>query len=67
MQADVIIWDFETLDLKFRMKLHKVSISSISFSPNEKYVITAGGQDDNTLVVWDTDTGKAVAGTPTMG
>lgn len=49
------------------MKLHKVAINSLSFSPNEKYLISAGGQDDNTLVVWDTETGKAVAGTPAMG
>ena len=63
----MIIWDFETLEIKHRMKLHKVAINSICFSPNEKYVITAGGQDDNTLVVWDTESGKAVAGTPAMG
>jgi WD40 repeat protein len=36
-----------------RLKLHKVLIQSLSFSNNEKYLASLGGQDDNTLVIWD--------------
>ena len=36
-----------------RLKLHKVLIQSLSFSQDEKYLASLGGQDDNTLVIWD--------------
>jgi len=36
-----------------RLKLHKVLIQSLSFSHDEKFLASLGGQDDNTLVIWD--------------
>lgn len=39
-----------------RLKLHKVLIQSLSFSFDEKYLASLGGQDDNTLVIWDVST-----------
>lgn len=53
MQADIIIWDFDALQMIQRLKLHKVLIQSLSFSNNEKYLASLGGQDDNMLVIWD--------------
>lgn len=63
-QADIIIWDFDTLEVVQRLKLHKVLIQSLSFSHDEKYLASLGGQDDNTLVIWDIATGKALCGNP---
>lgn len=46
-KADVILWDFErgtiihTLD-----PLHKVKVEALAFSPNDKYLVSLGGQDD---------------------
>jgi cilia- and flagella-associated protein 52 len=42
-----------------RLKLHKVLIQSLSFSHDEKYLASLGGQDDNTLVIWDVSTTAA--------
>lgn len=56
LQADIIIWDFDTLQMMHRLKLHKVLIQSLSFSFDEKYLASLGGQDDNTLVIWDVST-----------
>ena len=53
MQADIIIWDFDTLQIVQRLKLHKVLIQSLSFSNDEKYLASLGGQDDNQLVIWE--------------
>lgn len=53
MQADIIIWDFDTLEIVHRMKLHKVLIQSLSFSHDEQYLASLGGQDDNSLVIWE--------------
>lgn len=63
-QADIIVWDFDTLQMMHRLKLHKVLIQSLSFSFDEKYLASLGGQDDNTLVIWDVESGKALIGNP---
>jgi WD40 repeat protein len=62
--ADVIIWDFEQRVERARLSLHKVAVASLSFSWNEKYLATLGGQDDNSLVIWDVETGNPICGTP---
>ena len=50
------------------MKLHKVNIQSLTFSFNEKYLASLGGQDDKSgLVIWDLETGKALLGTSLGG
>lgn len=36
--------------------------TSISF--DGKYFASLGGQDDNSVVIWETDTGRAVCGSP---
>lgn len=61
-QADIIIWDFETKQLHKRCTLHKVQVLSLAFSPNDKYLASIGGQDDNTVVVWDIVKGVAICG-----
>jgi len=62
--ADVIVWDFAGRCEIFRLSLHKVAVTSLAFSNNEKYLATLGGQDDNSLVVWDLSNGQAICGTP---
>jgi WD40 repeat protein len=45
------------------LKLHKVSVESLSFSHNEQYLTSVGGEDDKcTVIVWDVLTGKALYG-----
>jgi len=62
--ADVIIWDFDERRELHRLTLHKVSVTSLSFSKDETYLATLGGQDDNSLVVWDVQSGQSICGTP---
>lgn len=47
-QADVIIWDFEcgTIMHTLYPQLHKVKVEAMAFSPNDKYLVSLGGQDD---------------------
>ncbi|KAK3267174.1 hypothetical protein CYMTET_24255 [Cymbomonas tetramitiformis] len=63
--ADIIIWDLEERKLLYRMSLHKVKVQSLSFSYDDQYLASLGGQDDNSLVVWDVETGLAKCGSPT--
>ncbi|GAX75920.1 hypothetical protein CEUSTIGMA_g3363.t1 [Chlamydomonas eustigma] len=62
--ADVIIWDLETRQLLHRMALHKVKIQALDFSCDERYLASLGGPDDNALVLWDVQTGRAICGSP---
>eukprot|EP00929_Paragymnodinium_shiwhaense_P112306 TRINITY_DN8056_c0_g1_i1.p1 TRINITY_DN8056_c0_g1~~TRINITY_DN8056_c0_g1_i1.p1 ORF type:complete len:618 (-),score=119.92 TRINITY_DN8056_c0_g1_i1:423-2276(-) len=62
--ADVIIWDFARRMEIHRLSLHKVSVVSLSFSHDEQYLATLGGQDDNSLVIWNVAEGSAICGTP---
>lgn len=43
---------------------HKCAIQSLSFSCDSAYLASLGGIDDNNLMVWETETGKAVVCTP---
>jgi len=64
-QADIIVWDFESKALLYRLKLHKVLIESLTFSKNELYLSSLGGvEDKNTIIVWDLQTGKSLYGSP---
>lgn len=63
-QADVIIWDFETGEVVHRLNLHKVKVEALAFAPNEQFLATLGGQDDNNLVIWDVESGTAICGSP---
>lgn len=57
-----MIWDFETGSLLHRLSIHKVSIQSLSFSFNDRFLVSLGGVEDNYLIVWDVETGKALSG-----
>ncbi len=61
-KADIIIWDFETGTLIHRLSIHKVAIKSLSFSFNDYYLVSLGGVEDNYLIVWDVQSGKALCG-----
>lgn len=62
--AQVIVWNLETYEIVHRLVLHKGKVQDLSFSPNEKYLATLGGRDDNKLVIWDMKTGEAICGSP---
>ena len=46
-KADVIVWQFAERSLYCRLTLHKVKVQAVAFSPNDKFLATLGGQDDN--------------------
>lgn len=60
--AYVVVWDLETCEPLFKLNLHKGKVQSLAFSPDETYLATLGGRDDNKLIVWDLKTGDAICG-----
>ena len=39
-------------------------MQDLSFSPNGKFIVTLGGQDDNMLLLWSVSSGRCLCGTP---
>jgi WD40 repeat protein len=52
------IWDAETDNAVGEVMTHKARVTSASFNPNGRLVVTAS--EDRTARVWDADTGKPV-------
>jgi len=42
----VIIWDFETRAPYAKLVLHRNAVQAVSFTYNDKYLVSLGGQDD---------------------
>jgi WD40 repeat protein len=61
-KADVIVWHFREQALYCRLSLHMVKVQAVAFSPNDKFLATLGGQDDNSVVIWDLEKKEAVCG-----
>lgn len=62
IQVQVIVWS--TLDLKAigDYVLHHADVAAVAISPTDKYVVSAGGKDDPTVLVWDIQTRSPLCG-----
>ncbi|XP_061393419.1 cilia- and flagella-associated protein 52 [Musca vetustissima] len=49
----VILWDFDERKELARHDLHKVRVQSICFTAHDKYVVSVGGRDDGSVIVFD--------------
>ncbi|XP_075626823.1 cilia- and flagella-associated protein 52 [Balearica regulorum gibbericeps] len=63
-KAEIILWDFQGKELLARLSLHKGKIEGLAFSPNSLYLVSLGGQDDGSVVVWHVGKREAVCGSP---
>lgn len=74
--AHVLIWDLENAKkvcdsgaragnlLIHRLHQHLGGVQDLEFSFDSQYLATLGAQDDNALVIWETETGTAICGSP---
>ncbi|KAM4674142.1 cilia- and flagella-associated protein 52 [Amazona ochrocephala] len=63
-KADIILWHFQRKELLARLSLHKGRVEGLAFSPNNLYLISLGGQDDGSVVVWHVDQREAICRSP---
>ncbi|KAL5019283.1 hypothetical protein ScPMuIL_005005 [Solemya velum] len=61
-KADIIIWDFRKLELYCRLTLHKVRVEALAFSPSDCFLVSLGGQDDGSVVIWNVEKKEALCG-----
>uniref|UniRef100_A0A1I8PVT9 Cilia- and flagella-associated protein 52 n=1 Tax=Stomoxys calcitrans TaxID=35570 RepID=A0A1I8PVT9_STOCA len=52
----VILWDFDKRKELTRHNLHKVRVQSVCFTAHDKYLVSVGGRDDGSVIVFDLQT-----------
>lgn len=63
--AEIIIWDYLEKKEVRRLKLHRVKVQALAFSPSEGFLASLGGEDDGKVAFWNLETGKALCTAPT--
>uniref|UniRef100_A0A3Q3W524 Cilia- and flagella-associated protein 52 n=1 Tax=Mola mola TaxID=94237 RepID=A0A3Q3W524_MOLML len=63
-KAVVIIWDYVQRTIYAQLQLHKAKVEALDFSPSDNYLVSLGGQDDGSIVVWNIKTKQAICGSP---
>lgn len=59
-QAALIVWDFFSHEMLYRVKFHKQRVQGLSFSYNDAYLVSLGGKiDGNLVIVWNMAEGKS--------
>ncbi len=54
------MWDFHSRERLFRVRYHRQQVLSLTFSCDDKYLISLGGaEDNNQLVCWNLVEGKS--------
>ena len=54
-QVAVVIWNAPALQEFGRYRLHHASVAGVTVSPGERFVVSAGGKDDASFVVWSVE------------
>ncbi|KAI5280853.1 Cilia- And Flagella-Associated Protein 52 [Manis pentadactyla] len=66
-KADIILWDYKKRELIARLSLHKGKVEDLTFSPNDLYLVSLGGPDDGSVVVWSIAKREAICGSAAAG
>ncbi|CAN9510530.1 unnamed protein product [Ophioblennius macclurei] len=61
-KANIIIWDYAKRAVYTEFLLHMAKVESLAISPNDKYLVSLGGQDDGSIIVWNIETKQAICG-----
>uniref|UniRef100_A0A8C7SWI7 Cilia- and flagella-associated protein 52 n=1 Tax=Oncorhynchus mykiss TaxID=8022 RepID=A0A8C7SWI7_ONCMY len=62
--GQVTFMGFKKRAIHARLQLHKAKVEGLAFSPNDKYLVSLGGQDDGSIVVWNLESKEAICGSP---
>ena len=49
----MIVWNAKELTSLGDYVLHHANVAAVAISPNDMYVVSAGGKDDPTVLGWD--------------
>ncbi|DAZ97457.1 TPA: hypothetical protein N0F65_009940 [Lagenidium giganteum] len=60
-RADVLVWDYSTKQLLFRLAEHDHGIAALAFSDDDRLLCSIGSPEDGRLYIWDMYTGNICA------
>ncbi|GCB71109.1 cilia- and flagella-associated protein 52 isoform X1 [Scyliorhinus torazame] len=63
-KADIIIYNYVEKAVHAHMTLHQAKVEALAFSPNDLYLVSLGGQDDGSVVIWNIATKLSICGSP---
>ncbi|KAF1322658.1 Wd repeat-containing protein 16, partial [Globisporangium splendens] len=59
--ADVLVWDYSSKRLQFRLSEYDHGIAALAFSDDERLLCSIGVPEDSRLYIWDVATGNICA------
>uniref|UniRef100_A0A8C8GFZ8 Cilia- and flagella-associated protein 52 n=1 Tax=Oncorhynchus tshawytscha TaxID=74940 RepID=A0A8C8GFZ8_ONCTS len=62
--GQVTFMGFKKRAIHARLQLHKAKVEGLAFSPNDKYLVSLGEQDDGSIVVWNLESKEVICGSP---
>ncbi|XP_015251024.1 PREDICTED: cilia- and flagella-associated protein 52 [Cyprinodon variegatus] len=63
-KAPVIIWNFAERTIYAELFFHTAKVEGVAFSPSDKYLVSLGGIDNNSIVLWNLETKEYICGSP---
>jgi len=55
--SDVIVWDYESKEAKFKLSEHDYEVVSVEFSFDDRLLVSCGNIQDKKIFVWDVSNG----------
>ncbi|XP_025190982.1 cilia- and flagella-associated protein 52-like [Melanaphis sacchari] len=65
-RSPIIIWHFQTGDVLTNYESHMVRVESVTFSCCEQYLISLGGIDDGSIIVYEIDKKEVLCGSSSV-
>lgn len=65
-RSPIIVWHFETGQLVAKYESHKVRVESVAFSCCENFLISLGGVDDGSVIVYDIGKREVLCGSSSV-
>ncbi|XP_054635818.1 cilia- and flagella-associated protein 52 isoform X3 [Dunckerocampus dactyliophorus] len=64
--AEIIVWEYATRSIYTHFQIHEAKVEALAFSPNDKYLVSLGGQDDGRILLWSIATKQAICSAPAL-
>ncbi|XP_022177285.1 cilia- and flagella-associated protein 52-like [Myzus persicae] len=65
-RSPIIIWDFQTGEAVTNYESHMVRVESVAFSCCEQFLISLGGIDDGTIIVYEIEKKQVLCGSSSV-
>lgn len=59
--SDIVLWDFNEYKAIFRLSEHDHEVTAVSFSYDDKLLLSCGNTLDGKLFIWNTKNGHIVS------